>query len=55
MASSTWLTIAGKDVFDGIDIDELLKAAEDPRANGVLLEIEDHKDNEKITISILRS
>jgi hypothetical protein len=44
---------ARKNLSDKVDIDRLLDAAEDPRMRGVLLEIEDHTDGEKVTISIV--
>ena len=44
---------SGKDLTDKIDIDEILKAASAPEANGVILEIVDHKDGDKVTISVM--
>ena len=43
---------AGKDLTDRIDIDEILKAASDPEAKGVILEIVDHQGGDKVTISV---
>ena len=36
----------------GIDIDELIKLSNDQEINGTIVEIEDHKKNEKIIISL---
>ena len=43
---------AGKDLAGKIDIDEILKAASGPEANGIILEIVDHQDGDRITISV---
>jgi hypothetical protein len=45
--------VAGKDLKETIDIDRLVEMAKDPSARGVVLEVEDHKDNERIVISIV--
>ena len=36
----------------GVDLEEILKLADNPQANGTLIEIEEHKKNEKIVISL---
>ncbi len=36
----------------GIDLEEILKLAENPDARGTLIEIEEHRKNEKIIISL---
>jgi aspartokinase len=36
----------------GIDIDELIKLSENPEAQGTLIEIEEHKKNEKVVIAL---
>ena len=36
----------------GIDIEEILKLADNPDAKGTLIEIEEHKKNEKVVISL---
>jgi hypothetical protein len=36
----------------GIDLDELIKLSKDPEAHGTLVEIEEHKKNEKTVISL---
>ena len=45
--------ITGKSLREHVDIEQLVELARDPQANGVILEIEDHKDNERIVISIV--
>jgi hypothetical protein len=35
-----------------IDIDEIIKLSENPDARGTLVEIEEHKKNEKIVIAL---
>ncbi len=37
---------------NGIDLDELTKLSMNPEINGTLVEVEDHKKNEKIVISL---
>lgn len=37
---------------EGIDVDQLLTLASDPNVQGTLLEVEDHRANEKIVISL---
>ena len=36
----------------GIDIDEIIKLSENPDARGTLVEIEEHRKNEKIIIAL---
>jgi len=36
----------------GIDVDELIKLAKNPEVHGTLVEIEEHKKNEKVVISL---
>lgn len=36
----------------GIDIDELIKLSTNPEINGTVVEIEDHKKNEKVLVSL---
>jgi hypothetical protein len=45
--------IAGKNLREYIDIEQIVELTKDPQANGVILEIEDHKDNERVVISIV--
>jgi hypothetical protein len=51
-ASKVLPNAVGIDMRDKIDIDAILKAAEDPGAYGVIFEVEDHEDGDKVTISI---
>lgn len=44
---------ARKNLRDKIDIDRLIDAANAPGMSGILLELEDHTDGEKVTISIV--
>ncbi len=37
---------------EGIDLDELIKLSQNPDVQGTLVEIEEHKKNEKIVISL---
>ena len=37
---------------EGIDIDELIKLSQNPDVQGTLIEVEEHKKNEKIIISL---
>ena len=37
---------------EGIDIDELIKLSQNPDVRGTIVEIEEHKKNEKIIISL---
>lgn len=52
-ASGLLSKVAGKSLHETIDIDEILRAAESPGAHGVLLQIEDHEDDDSIIISIV--
>ena len=36
----------------GIDLGELLKLSENPDAHGTIVEVEDHKKNERVVIAI---
>ncbi len=36
----------------GIDINEIIKLSENPDARGTLVEVEEHKKNEKIVIAL---
>lgn len=45
--------IVGKKLLDQIDVDQIVALADDPQASGVILEIEDHKSGERITISVV--
>ena len=36
----------------GIDIEELVKLADNPEARGTLIEIEEHKKNEKTVVAL---
>ncbi len=36
----------------GIDIDELIKLSKNPEISGTLVEVEEHKKNEKVVISL---
>lgn len=44
---------AGRALDEHIDLDAIVRAAGEPGANGVLLQLEDHEDGDKITISIV--
>ena len=37
---------------EGIDLDELVRLAQNPEAKGNLVEIEDHEKNQKIIVSL---
>ena len=37
---------------EGIDLDELIKLSQNPEVKGTLVEVEEHKKNEKIVISL---
>jgi hypothetical protein len=45
--------VAGKELREHIDIEQIVQMANDPQARGTILEVEDHKDNERIVISIV--
>jgi hypothetical protein len=36
----------------GVDLEEILRLADNPEARGTLIEVEEHKKNEKIVISL---
>ncbi|KPK50251.1 MAG: hypothetical protein AMS22_12415 [Thiotrichales bacterium SG8_50] len=36
----------------GIDLDEIIKLSNNPEAHGTLVEVEEHKKNERIVISL---
>lgn len=36
----------------GIDLEELLKLSENPEAHGTLVEVEDHRKNERVVIAL---
>ena len=36
-----------------IDIEQIAELIKNPQASGVILEVEDHKDNERVVISIV--
>ena len=52
-ASKLLPRIAGKAMKEHVDIDQIIVLAQDPQANGVLLEIEDHQGKDRIVISIV--
>src|SRR5882672_6783466 len=52
-ASKLLPKIAGKAMKEQVDIDQLIELAQDTRASGVLLEIEDHQGKERVVISIV--
>lgn len=37
---------------EGIDLDELVRLAQNPEAKGNLVEIEDHEKNQKVIVSL---
>jgi len=37
---------------EGIDLEEIVRLSENPDAHGKLVEIEDHKKNERVVISL---
>lgn len=45
--------IAGKDLREHIDVEQIVELTKNAQANGVIMEIEDHKDNERVVISIV--
>jgi len=45
--------IAGKQLQEHIDISELAQLIKNSQANGAVLEIEDHKSNERLVVSIV--
>ena len=36
----------------GIDLDEIIRLSANPEAHGILLEVEDHKKNERVVIAL---
>ncbi len=52
-ASKMLPKIAGKDLKEHIDIDRIVEMAQEPGASGVVLDVEDHEDNDRILISIV--
>jgi hypothetical protein len=36
----------------GIDLDEIIRASEDPDAHGTLVEVEDHEKDQRIIVSV---
>ena len=52
-ASKMISNAGGKNLKDKIDIEQILRAAEDPAAHGVIFEVVDHEDNDRVTISIV--
>jgi hypothetical protein len=52
-ASKLLPKVVGKELREHIDIEQIVQMANDPQASGTILEIEDHKDNERIVISIV--
>ena len=36
----------------GIDLEEIIRLSENPEAHGVLVEVEEHRKNEKIVVSL---
>jgi hypothetical protein len=45
--------MAGKALQDRIDLEQLVALASDPNASGVIVDIEDHQDKERVVISII--
>ena len=37
---------------EGIDLEEIIKLSENPEAHGNLVEVEDHRKNERVVISL---
>ena len=52
-ASKMLPRMAGKSLQEHIDLEQLVALANDPNANGVIVDIEDHQDNERVVISIV--
>ena len=52
-ASKMLPKIVGKDLKEHIDIERIIAAAQEPGASGVVLDIEDHEDEDRILISIV--
>ena len=52
-ASKMLPRIAGKTLQEHIDIEQIAELTKNPQASGVLIDIEDHEDNDRIVISIV--
>jgi len=52
-ASKLLPKIAGKAVKEHVDLEQVVALAKDAPANGTLLEIEDHENNDRVVISIV--
>jgi hypothetical protein len=52
-ASKLLPKVAGKELREHVYIEQIVQMASDPQARGTILEVEDHKDNERIVISIV--
>jgi len=37
---------------EGIDLEEIVRLSENPEAHGTLIEVEDHRKNERVVISL---
>jgi hypothetical protein len=46
--------IAGKPLQHRVDIEQIVALASEPGASGIILDIEDHEDKDRIIISIVR-
>jgi hypothetical protein len=46
--------IAGKPLQHRVDIEQIVALASEPGASGVILDIEDHEDKDRVIISIVR-
>jgi len=46
--------IAGKPLQHRVDLEQIIALASEPGASGVILDIEDHEDKDRIIISIVR-
>ncbi|HWE16850.1 MAG TPA: hypothetical protein VG758_06650 [Hyphomicrobiaceae bacterium] len=45
--------IAGKELREQIDVEQIVELTKNPQANGVVMEIEDHKENQRVVVSIV--
>jgi hypothetical protein len=45
--------MAGRSLQDRIDLEQLIALASDPDASGVIIDIEDHQDKERVVISVI--
>jgi hypothetical protein len=52
-ASKMLPKVAGKSLQDHLDLEQLAALANDPNANGVIVDIQDHEDNDRVVISIV--